>query len=81
MTRDRTRSDELQMTQEFVSHMLGVRREGVTITAGGLQHLGLISYVRGHIRIVDRKGLERHACECYAVVKEEYKRLGLLALV
>lgn len=81
MTHDRTRSDDLQMTQEFISHMLGVRREGVTTTAGGLQQLGLISYVRGHIRIVDRAGLETHACECYAVVKEEYKRLGLLALV
>jgi CRP-like cAMP-binding protein len=81
MTRDRVRSDELQMTQEFISHMLGVRREGVTTTAGSLQQLGLISYVRGHIRIVDRTGLETHACECYAVVKEEYERLGLLALV
>ena len=81
MTHDRTRSDELQMTQEFISNMLGVRREGVTHAAHGLQEQGLISYVRGHIRIVNRPGLETHACECYAVVKSEYSRLSLLALV
>jgi len=81
MTRDRTHSDELQMTQEFISNMLGVRREGVTHAAQNLQEKGLISYVRGHIKIVDRAGLEAHACECYAVVKAEHSRLGLLALV
>jgi CRP-like cAMP-binding protein len=81
MTRDRTRSDKLEMTQEFISHILGVRREGVTNTAGGLQQLGLISYARGHIRIVDRAGLETRACECYAVVREEYNRLGVMALI
>lgn len=75
MTRDRTQSDELQMTQEFISNMLGVRREGVTNAAHGLQQQGLISYVRGHIQILDRKGLEISACECYAVVKEEHDRL------
>ena len=80
MTRDRTRSDDLQMTQEFISHMLGVRREGVTHAAVGLQQSGWISYVRGRIKIVDRAGLETHACECYAVVKGEYNRLGLLAV-
>src|ERR1700682_2244977 len=81
MTHDRTHSDELQMTQEFISNMLGVRREGVTHAAQNLQEKGLISYVRGHIKIVDRAGLEAHACECYAVVKAEHSRLGLLALV
>jgi CRP-like cAMP-binding protein len=81
MTHDRTHSDELQMTQEFLSNMLGVRREGVTHAAGILQELGLISYVRGHIKITDRAGLEKHACECYAVVKAEHGRLGLLAMV
>jgi CRP-like cAMP-binding protein len=81
MTHDRTHSDELQMTQEFISNMLGVRREGVTHAAGGLQQLGLISYVRGHIKIVDRVGLETHTCECYAVVKAEHSRLRLMALV
>ncbi len=75
MTRDRTQSDELQMTHEFISNMLGVRREGVTHAAHGLQQQGLISYVRGHIHILDRKGLEACACECYAVVKEEHDRL------
>ena len=75
MTHDRTHSDELQMTQEFISNMLGVRREGVTHAAHNLQNSGLISYVRGRIKILDRKGLEDHACECYAVVKEEHDRL------
>jgi hypothetical protein len=69
------------MTQEFISNMLGVRREGVTHAAGGLQQLGLISYVRGHIKIVDRVGLETHTCECYAVVRAEHSRLRLMALV
>jgi len=75
MTRDRTQSDKLQMTHEFISNMLGVRREGVTNAAHGLQENGLISYVRGHIKILDRKGLEASACECYGVVKEEHDRL------
>ena len=79
MTHDRTHSDALQMTQEFISNMLGVRREGVTLAAGGLQELGLISYVRGHIKIVDRVGLEAQTCECYAVVTTEHNRLRLLA--
>ena len=75
MTRDRTQSDALQMTHEFISNMLGVRREGVTHAARDLQQRGLISYVRGHIQILDRKGLEIRACECYAVIKEEYDRM------
>ena len=75
MTRDRTHSDQLQMTQEFISHMLGVRREGVTHAAQNLQEKGLISYVRGHIRILDRKQLLAHVCECYQVVQEEHRRL------
>src|ERR1700730_13262972 len=75
MTRDRTHSDELQMTQEFISNMLGVRREGVTHAAQNLQEKGLISYVRGHIQILDRKGLEKSACECYTVVRKEHDRL------
>lgn len=75
MTRDRTHSDQLQMTQEFISHMLGVRREGVTHAAQNLQEKGLISYVRGHIRIVDRLTLEAHVCECYEVVRAEHSRI------
>ena len=77
MTHDRTQSDELQMTQEFISHMLGVRREGVNNAAQRLQDKGFIRYVRGHIEILDRQGLEAHVCECYEVVKEEHDRLFL----
>ena len=55
--------------------MLGVRREGVTESAGKLQRAGLISYHRGHITVLDRPGLEERVCECYAVVKCEYDRL------
>jgi len=55
--------------------MLGVRREGITEAAGKLQRAGLISYRRGHIEVLDRAGLETHACECYAVVKKELSRL------
>jgi CRP-like cAMP-binding protein len=75
MTRDRTSSDDLQMTHEFISNMLGVRREGVTHAAHQLQQTGFISYVRGHIKIIDRPGLEAHVCECYGVVKVEHDRL------
>lgn len=75
MTHDRTQTDELQMTQEFISHMLGVRREGVTHAAQRLQDAGFIRYVRGHIEILDRKGLEAHVCECYSVVRVEHTRI------
>lgn len=75
MTRDRTQSDTLQMTHEFISNMLGVRREGVTHAAQHLQQTGFISYVRGRIKILDRLGLEAHVCECYGVVREEHARL------
>jgi CRP-like cAMP-binding protein len=72
---DRLRSDELVMTQELIANMLGVRREGVTEGALKLQRAGLIRYSRGHITVLDRAGLEERACECYAVVKQEYDRL------
>lgn len=75
LTRDRVPSDAIQMTQEFIAHMLGVRREGVTLAARHLQEAGLIRYVRGHITILDRPGLEATACECYRVVKDEFRRL------
>jgi CRP-like cAMP-binding protein len=75
MTRNRLPSNEVLMTQEFIAHMLGVRREGVTAAAHRLQKSGLIRYRRGHIAIVDREGLEAAACECYRVVKNEYDRL------
>ncbi len=72
---DRIRSEELVMTQELIANMLGVRREGVTDGALKLQKAGLIRYSRGHIAVLDRKGLEKRTCECYAVVKKEYARL------
>jgi CRP-like cAMP-binding protein len=75
LTRDRVPSDELLMTQEFIAHMLGVRREGVTTAAHHLQQAGLIHYTRGHITILNRAGLEATACECYQVVKTELDRL------
>jgi CRP-like cAMP-binding protein len=75
MTHDRVHSDQLEMTHEFISNMLGVRREGVTHAARSLQEKGLISYVRGHIRILNRPKLEAEVCECYAVVRVEHQRL------
>jgi CRP-like cAMP-binding protein len=72
---DRLRGNDLAMTQELIANMLGVRREGVTESALKLQHAGLIRYARGHISVLDRKGLEKRTCECYAVVKREYDRL------
>lgn len=74
-TLDRLPGNELTMTQELIAGMLGVRREGITETAGNLQRLGLISYRRGHITILNRINLESYACECYQVVKKEYRRL------
>ncbi|MGR9109095.1 MAG: Crp/Fnr family transcriptional regulator [Gammaproteobacteria bacterium] len=75
LSHDRLDSDELTMTQELIANMLGVRREGVTVAAGRLQAAGLIQYHRGHITILDRAGLEARACECYQVVRDEFKRL------
>jgi CRP-like cAMP-binding protein len=72
---DRLAGSELQMTQELIANMLGVRREGVTESALKLQTAGLIRYARGRISVLDRSGLEQRSCECYAVVKREYDRL------
>jgi CRP-like cAMP-binding protein len=72
---DRLVGNELVMTQELIANMLGVRREGVTESAGNLQEAGLIKYSRGHITVIDRVGLEARTCECYAVVKKEFDRL------
>ena len=75
MTHDRTHSNELQMTHEFISNMLGIQREVVSLAARRVQDKGGISYKRGRIQILDRKELEVCACECYQVVKEEHDRL------
>ncbi len=75
LSHDRVKGNELIMTQELIADMLGVRREGVTVAAGRLHDAGAISYVRGHITILDRQKLEETVCECYQVVKEEFDRL------
>jgi len=72
---DRLGSNEVAMTQELISNMLGVRRSGITEAARNLQLAGLIEYHRGHIRVLDRARLQAHSCECYAVVKREVDRL------
>lgn len=72
---DRLPSDTLSMTQELIANMLGVRREGVTEAAGSLQRANLIRYSRGRITVIDRPGLEEAVCECYEVVRREFRRL------
>ena len=72
---DRSPSNELKVTQELISIMLGVRRESITAAAGKLQEEGLIHYRRGNITVLDRAGLECYAGECYKVAKTEYDRL------
>jgi CRP-like cAMP-binding protein len=72
---DRLPSNELIMTQELIANLLGVRREGVTTAALNLQSEGLIQYKRGRIKVLDRNRLENRSCECYQVVRNEYKRL------
>jgi CRP-like cAMP-binding protein len=75
LTLDRLPTSDLIMTQELIASMLGVRREGVTAAAGQLKDLGVISYRRGHITVLDRSLLDVHVCECYEVVKNEFERL------
>jgi CRP-like cAMP-binding protein len=75
MSSDGVASDEVNLTHEYLSTMLGVRRPGVTEVAGKLRAEGLIDYSRGLIRILDRAGMERLSCECYGRVKGEYERL------
>jgi len=72
---DRLADRNLTMSQELIANMLGVRREGVTEAAGKLQKLGIITYKRGHIHVIDRPRLEEQSCECYEVVKTETDRL------
>jgi CRP-like cAMP-binding protein len=75
MSSDGVASDEVNLTHEYLATMLGVRRPGVTEVAGKLRGEGLIDYTRGVIRIIDRVGMEKLACECYGRVKGEYERL------
>ena len=71
MSGDRLGTNEFRLTQDFISNMLGVRREGVSKAAGVLQKSALINYSRGHIKILDRAGLEAISCECYRIIKDE----------
>jgi CRP-like cAMP-binding protein len=75
LTHDRVGRDDFMLTQEFLSIMLGVRRPGVSVAAATLARAGFISYVRGNVRVLDRRGLESASCECYVVVNREYQRL------
>jgi CRP-like cAMP-binding protein len=75
MAHDRAGNDQFPMTHEFMSMMLGVRRAGVTVTAGALKHAGLIHYTNGDITILDRPSLEAMACECYGNVQRQYSQL------
>jgi CRP-like cAMP-binding protein len=75
MYHDRVERDEFLMTHEFMANMLGIRRAGVSEVAKKLQDEGLIDYNRGHFRILDRKGLEEKACQCFTVIEDEFKDL------
>jgi CRP-like cAMP-binding protein len=75
MSHDRVVGDEIRLTQEFLAEMLGVRRAGVSGAAGLLKRRKLIDYRRGRIRVLDRKGLEKAACECYALIRAHHERL------
>jgi len=74
MTHDRIEADEFQLTQEFLSNMLAVRRECVNKAAGKLQKRNLIRYSRGHLRVLDRAGLEATSCGCYEIINDESSR-------
>lgn len=74
MAQDRLNTDSLNLTQEIISHALGVPRTGVTMAAGALQRAGLIRYSRGKITIVDRARLEANSCECFRIIRDELNR-------
>jgi hypothetical protein len=75
MTHDRTQTDQLEMTHEFIANMLGIQREAVSLVAHRLRKKGAIDYKRGSLQIVERRVLEEYSCECYQVVKAEHQRL------
>jgi CRP-like cAMP-binding protein len=75
MSQDRAHADSFHVTQEFLALMLGVRRVGITVAAGSLQRAGLISYRRGELTVMDRKGLEAASCGCYAAERGAYAQL------
>ena len=75
MSSDRKQSDTLPLTQEYLAAMIGVRRSGVTEAAGELQRSGLITYNHGHIKIIDSKGLQKSACECYVQDRDRFRKL------
>ena len=81
MTHDRTPSDEIHLTHEFLSIMLGVRRASVSVAAARLREAGLIDYTRGHIRVIDRARLELSSCSCYFAVRAAYDATGVPRLV
>jgi CRP-like cAMP-binding protein len=74
MTRDRVKSDRFPLTHEFLAHMLGTRREGVTAAASAIKRRKLIEYRRGEIRILDLKGLKTASCPCYQVIQTAFRR-------
>jgi CRP-like cAMP-binding protein len=76
-TQDRVGSDDFLLKQDFLAIMLGVRRPTVTLVMGALQHSGLIATRYGHIRVLKRKELQAASCECYEVIREHFRRLGL----
>jgi CRP-like cAMP-binding protein len=75
---DRQKTDQLRLTQDFLGQMLGAPRTTVTLAAGLLQKAGMIDYARGVVTIKDRRSLEGSACECYAIVRDEFRKLSLL---
>jgi CRP-like cAMP-binding protein len=74
MTQDRVGGTEMPLTQEFLGQMLGTRRASVSISASTLQKAGLITYVHGKIKIIDREGLEKASCECYDVLHKQWEK-------
>ena len=78
LAQDLMGSDQIALTQEFLSHMLGVQRSSVSLRAHALQKSGLIEYRRGKIKVIDRKGLEECACECYTAIRERIDQAAML---